>query len=89
MDVWPIMNSKTDKQFWALESATGSSAKTAALSPGKSPWDTARNLSEQRTIRDASPESSSSLEASSTEPGVVTGWVMSSMQDSRWGVTRG
>lgn len=72
MGAW-LMNCKMDKQLCAFESAAGSSAQTLALSAGKSHGETARNSLERRTICDANPESSSSLEASSKELGVVTG----------------
>ena len=72
MGAW-LMNCKMDKQLCAFESAAGSSAQTLALSAGKSLGETARNSLERRTICDANPESSSSLEASSKELGVVTG----------------
>jgi len=87
VDVCP-MDCKRDKHSCAFESATGSSAQTLALSAKESLWDTDRNSSEKRTICDASPESSSSLETSSNELGAVTGWIISFMRDSRRGVTR-
>ena len=82
MGVWP-MNCKRDKQLCAFESATGSSAQTLALFARKSPRETACNSSEKRTICNASPESSSNLEASSKEPGPVTSSGISSTRESR------
>ena len=61
-----------DKQLCAFKSATGSSAQTLALSSRRSLGETARSSPEKRTICDANPESSSSLEASSKELGMVT-----------------
>jgi len=89
MDVLLTMNCRMDKQFCAFESAIGSSAQTLVPSPKESHWETVCNSRERRTICDASPESSSSVEASSAGLGVVTGWVISSARDSRGGVTRG
>jgi len=82
------MNSKRDRQFCAFESATGSSAQTLALFADMSLWETIRNSLERRTICDANPEISSSLEASLKGLGVVTGWDISSARDSRRGATR-
>lgn len=71
-----VIDCSRDKQPCTFESATRRSARALALWVGGWLLRLARNSSELRTIRSASPDNSSSSEASSKQSWVVTGWVI-------------